>query len=116
MPGFEGTWIIEYHWVKGQVLIKDTIVIEDLGGNEYDFSISHPSGTPWDFKASPNPDGLSFSYVEGLKGVRIVFDSATEPKKIFMGPLGSQIEQWPPSGYSGLPQPNDMGTFTGTKG
>jgi hypothetical protein len=116
MPGFEGTWTIEYHWVKGEILIKDTVVIKDLGPDGYLFSISHPEEDPWSFIASPGPDGRSFSHVEGLKGVRIVFDSATEPKTIFMGPLGSQIERWPSSPLAKPAQPNDMGTFTGTKG
>lgn len=113
MPGFMGTWKIDYHHVTGDPLIKDVIVIGDPGPNGYPFSISHPDGTPWDFTAWPNQDGLSFSRIEGIKGVRIVFDSATDPQNMVMGPLGSQIEQWKDPK---LPQPSDMGTFTGTKG
>ena len=86
--------------------------------NSFDVTVPLKSDDPMELMCLPPIlDGLGRLTLSGIDttkgiGIRLVFDLSVNPPEIFHGLLGSTVERW--SGP--LPQPNDMGTITGTKG
>jgi hypothetical protein len=112
LAGFEGPWNIMETKITGIKLIGGQITI-DRAGAQYRVKIPLQIGAPLDFVVTQNDRTLSSTIDRGTDhyGVRLVFDSLTDPQKIVDGPLGSLIERW-----SDTEQPADMGTITGTRG
>jgi hypothetical protein len=117
MAGFEGPWNITETPIIGSKLIwgnPPQITIERAGA-QYRVKIPLQSGGWLDFVVTQNDRALSGPIGLGTNdyGVRLVFDSLTDPQNIVHGPLGSVIELWISGNFF---QPNDMGTITGTRG
>jgi len=123
MAGFEGTWNIEEHLVKGHRITEDhpaKIAIAKIQDPLYRVTIVFTDNNPdryWVFDKAPEADGKTFYHIEKLSKseyvVRLVFDSDTNPQAILEEAGGSEIQRWP--GHP-VAQPEDMGTITGTKG
>jgi hypothetical protein len=124
MAGFEGTWNIEEHWVTGKRITEGPpaqIAIAKIRDSLYRVTIVFTANNPdryWVFDKAPEANGNTLFHTEKLSKstyeVRLLFDSSTNPQKILEGAGGSEIKRWndPPV----PPQPDDMGTITGTKG
>jgi hypothetical protein len=123
MAGFEGTWNIEEHRVRGNRITEGppaSITIAKIGHSLYRVTIAFTAHNPdryWVFTKAPEADGKTFYHAEDLSHfgyeVRLAFDNATNPQKLLEGVGGSEIQRWP---LPRVRQPEDMGTITGTRG